>query len=128
MIAGAARAGQVGLEWDPNTEPDLGGYTLYMATFSLLNKSTDIARKDDRVAKIVISTRTTADVPLHNGVTFYFRLTASDTWYNESGFNVKSATEPVADEVKIFYRRADVNGDGAVDVLDLGILTKEWDQ
>ena len=115
-------------DWDANQEPDLAGYKIYFATFSLLNKSTEAARANPNVRYITLDTSTGTALPLVNGATYFFRLTAYDTTGNESGFNIKSPTEPVPHEISVFFKRGDVNQDGVVDVFDLGIMTKEWDQ
>lgn len=132
LVAAAAQASVVNLEWDANTESDLAYYTVYFATRSLLNDTTRQARLDPLVTKLSlgnvtqINLSTETAVNLAAGTTFFFRLTASDTWYNESGFNEKSAAEPVPDEVVAYFKIGDVNGDGLVTLTDLSLLLSAY--
>lgn len=128
LLAVPAHAAQIELAWDPNTETDLAGYRIYYATFSLLHESTTTARNNPNIAIWEVGQTTTTLTPLLGGTTYYFRATAFDISRNESGFNVKlSSGGFVDDEVVALIKRSDLNGDGHVDILDLGILAKEGD-
>ncbi|MBI4057501.1 MAG: hypothetical protein HY399_08160 [Elusimicrobia bacterium] len=83
-----AWSADIPLEWDANAESDLAGYRLYQATNSLLGMTTQQAAADSLVTKVSLSTATSYSMPLLEGATYFFRLTAFDTSSNESGFNV----------------------------------------
>lgn len=128
FAAAHGHAAAIGLEWNPNTEPDLAGYRVYYASFSLLDSSTEAARANPAVAIWEVNqSTTTTTVYLQGNTTYYFRATAFDTSRNESGFNIEISTGGVPREhqVSAFIKRADVNNDGRVDILDLSILAKE---
>jgi hypothetical protein len=68
---------QVALTWDPNTEPDLAGYKLYVGTASGVYTTTiDVGN---------MTTHTVAG--LQPGATYYFVVTAYNTSGLESGFS-----------------------------------------
>ena len=74
----AVQAAQIRLSWDPNTEPDLAGYRLYIGTDSgQYGEPIDLGNVTGHVMEIT---------PQH-GATYYFALTAYDTSGNESGFS-----------------------------------------
>jgi len=74
---GTAAAGQVVLAWDANTEPDVSGYKLYYGTASRTYG-----------APITVGNVLTYTVPgLTDGLTYYFAVTAYDTFGNESGYS-----------------------------------------
>ncbi len=79
----------VTLAWDPNSEPDLGGYFLYYGPSS---------RTYDQ--KIDVSTNTTATVSnLQAGATYYFAVTAYNTSALESHYsNEVSYSVPVTNQ------------------------------
>lgn len=82
-MAFAAQAADVTLAWDPNTEPDLAGYRIYM---SIASGTYDKAV--DKVADIAVGTETaTVAVLPEDGRAIYFVATAYDTSGNESGFS-----------------------------------------
>ena len=73
----AAQADSVSLTWNPNTEPDLAGYKLYMGTSpGSYSQIFDVGH----VTSYTVST-------LVLGETYYFALTAYDIYANESGFS-----------------------------------------
>lgn len=71
--------GGVTLGWDANIESDLESYQLYIGTTS---------GDYDNVINVGNQTRYTA-TRLVVGTTYYFSLTALDTWKNESGYSVE---------------------------------------
>jgi hypothetical protein len=82
---------QVTLAWDPNTEPDLGGYIAYWGTSSRnYPYLTDVGNN-------TIHTIT----GLEEGQVYYFAITAYDSDYNESGY---------ADEVVYSVSSPDTGG------------------
>lgn len=81
-----AFGGEVTFAWDANTEPDLGGYTLY--------KSTDSSGPPyDLIDDIFLDELADPDNPeitvtqLEDGVKYYFVLRAFDEANNESNFS-----------------------------------------
>ncbi len=78
----AAKAESVSLTWNPNTEPDLAGYKLYMGTSpGSYSQIFDVGH----VTSYTVST-------LVLGETYYFALTAYDIYANESGFSTELST------------------------------------
>ena len=77
-IAGIAQAATVQVTWNPNTEPDLAGYRLYVGEASgQYGEPVDVGNVTGHVMEIT---------PQH-GATYYFALTAYDTSGNESGYS-----------------------------------------
>ncbi len=77
-----AQADSVSLAWDSNTEPDLGGYKLYMGTSpGSYSQIFDVGH----VTSYTVSN-------LLAGDTYYFALTAYDIYANESGFSPEIST------------------------------------
>ena len=78
----------VTVEWNQNTEPDLGGYKLYYGKTS--------RAQGPYAETVVINDKNTTDWSLTlTPDTYYFGLTAFDLNGNESGFsNEVSATIP----------------------------------
>ncbi|MHC4459724.1 MAG: CFI-box-CTERM domain-containing protein [Planctomycetota bacterium] len=70
-------AHQVTLAWDPNTEPDLGGYIAYWGTSS---------RNYPYLTDVGNNTTHTI-TGLEEGQVYYFAITAYDSDYNESGYS-----------------------------------------
>lgn len=71
--------GGVTLAWDANIESDLESYQLYIGT---------TPGNYDTMINVGNQTRYTA-TGLVAGTTYYFALTAIDTWQNESGYSVE---------------------------------------
>lgn len=89
-IAGIAQAATVQVTWNPNTEPDLAGYRLYVGEASgQYGEPVDVGNVTGHVMEIT---------PQH-GATYYFALTAYDTSGNESGYSAE-ATCFIPDGVK----------------------------
>ena len=73
----AAQADSVSLAWNPNPEPDLAGYKLYMGTSpGSYSQIFDVGH----VTSYTVSNLVAGD-------TYYFALTAYDIYANESGFS-----------------------------------------
>ena len=77
-ITGIARAATVQVTWNPNTEPDLAGYRLYVGEAS--------GQYDDPVDMGNVTGHVMEITPEY-GATYYFALTAYDTSGNESGYS-----------------------------------------
>lgn len=89
-IAGIAQAATINVSWNPNTEPDLAGYRLYVGEASgQYSAPVDVGNVTGHVMEIT---------PQH-GATYYFALTAYDTSGNESGYSAE-ATCFIPDGVK----------------------------
>ena len=76
-LAGQARAEQVSLAWDANTEPDLGGYKLYYGTAT---------QAYSQVINVGKNTQVTVD-NLSQGVTYFFAVTAYNLQGTESDYS-----------------------------------------
>ncbi len=124
LLGGTAEASVVSLEWDANTESDLAGYRLFRSTSPLIASSTQAAMGRAAVVKTTHVSTTTATVLIPSGATFYFRLTAYDTNFNQSGFNVNDVGGE--HEVPIFIKSGDVNDDNRISLSDLGLLLRDW--
>jgi len=89
-IAGIAQAATINVSWNPNTEPDLAGYRLYVGEASgQYGEPVDVGNVTGHVMEIT---------PQY-GATRYFALTAYDTSGNESGYSAE-ATCFIPDGVK----------------------------
>ena len=89
-IAGIAQAATINVSWNPNTEPDLAGYRLYVGEASgQYGEPVDVGNVTGHVMEIT---------PEY-GATYYFALTAYDTSGNESGYS-DEATCFIPDGVK----------------------------
>lgn len=126
-LVAPCHAATIGLQWDANTDIDLDNYKLYVATFSMLNISTEEATSDGRIQRVEINKdKINIDIPVNAGTTNYFRLSAIDFAGNQSGMNVKIVGgQEMADEVSAFIKRGDINSDGKVNAIDIGILAKD---
>jgi hypothetical protein len=76
-LAGQARAEQVSLAWDANTEPDLGGYKLYYGTASQAYSQEINMGKNTQVTVSNLS----------RGVTYFFAVTAYNLQGAESDYS-----------------------------------------
>ena len=77
-IAGIAQAATINVSWNPNTEPDLAGYRLYVGEVSgQYSAPVDVGNVTEHQLTIT---------PQY-GATYYFTLTAYDTSSNESGYS-----------------------------------------
>jgi hypothetical protein len=147
FLAGGARAGVI-FSWDANRESDLAGYKLYYATFSLLGVQVSSAQALGSVRQVTFgglgTTRgintgaSSLNPPIQAGQTYYFRLTAFNTSWVESEFNVDAAgqeTEVVvpltgtenADLSRVPKRMVSPNGDNINDTLTFGTNAQEAD-
>jgi hypothetical protein len=103
-----AYAGDVTLEWDPNTETDLTGYKVYYGTSSR-TYSTPIAAG-------LLSTYTVTG--LAPG-TYYFAVTAFNADGMESAFSNEVSTTITGPDTAV---PCDANGDGQADAGDVQLL------
>jgi len=101
----SAHAAEVTLAWDPNTEPDLGGYTLYYG-----NASRDYPNAAD------VGLATNYTIPdLVGGQTYFFAVTARDTSGNESPFSEEiSYSAPVSTPTADFTISASAGSNGSI--------------
>ena len=76
-LAGQARAEQVSLAWDANTEPDLGGYKLYYWTAAQAYSQVISVGKNNQVTVNNLS----------QGVTYFFAVTAYNLQGAESDYS-----------------------------------------
>lgn len=78
VVSGCLFAAQIQVTWNPNTEPDLAGYRLYVGEVSgQYGEPIDLGNVTGHVMEIT---------PQY-GATYYFALTAYDTSGNESGYS-----------------------------------------
>jgi hypothetical protein len=77
VLSGEARAEQVSLAWDANTESDLGGYKLYYGTASQAYSEVIDVGKDTQVTLNNLS----------QGVNYFFAVTAYDLQGAESDYS-----------------------------------------
>jgi chitodextrinase len=104
-LTAVAGDGQAVLRWSPNTEPDLLVYRIFGGTTPLPSVQIDSIAGD--------TTRTIAG--LINGTTYFFRITAVDNAYNQSGFsNEVSATPANIDPPAPPQNLVAMAGDGQV--------------
>jgi len=85
-LAASAGDGQVDLDWDDNTEPDLDGYDVFRATttggpYSQLNGSP-------------VGSSAYTDASASNGTTYYYVVQAVDTSGNSSGDSNEASATP----------------------------------
>jgi len=98
LIPGLGYSAVVILEWSPNSEPDLAGYTVYYGAGSRDYSST--------VAVGNYTSCAVSDSGFQEGQTYYFAVTAYDESGNESSFS---------EEVTHTFLPADTDGDGISD-------------
>jgi VCBS repeat-containing protein len=83
-LSATAGEGQVSLDWNNNSEPDLDGYKVYRSTTSGSGYS--------QIADVSSSAHT--DTGVTNGTTYYYVVTAYDTSANESGYSNEASATP----------------------------------
>ena len=97
----SAHAAEVTLAWDPNADPDIGGYNLYFGS-----SSRNYPNRID-VGNVTSSTIQS----LEEGQMYFFAVTAYDTGRNESLFSEEiSYTIPIIAKVFTISASAGVNG------------------
>jgi len=104
----SARAADVTLAWDANTEADLAGYKIYYGTAPGVYG-----------APMTIGLQTTYTLTNLSPGTYYFAVTAFNTSGLESGFSNEVSTTVSGTSSP---GGCDVNGDGSVNVLDIQAL------
>jgi len=109
LVTANLPAADVTLQWDRNTEPDIAGYKVYYGTASRVYG----------VPIVLAGNVTTYTVTGLTSGTYYFAVTAYNTAGLESGFSNEVFTTLSGPPGG---NRCDVNGDGAVDVLDLQVM------
>jgi fibronectin type 3 domain-containing protein len=83
--------GAVALDWDSNTEDDLAGYNVW--------RSETAGGPYDLVAENIVASEL-ADMDVINGTTYYYVVTATDIWGDESDPSTEaSATPSLPEEV-----------------------------
>jgi VCBS repeat-containing protein len=85
-LSATAGDGQVSLDWNDNSEPDLANYRVYRSTTSGSGYS--------QIASPGSSAYTDSGVT--NGTTYYYVVTALDTASNESGYSNEASATPQA--------------------------------
>jgi fibronectin type 3 domain-containing protein len=80
--------GQVGLDWDDNSEPDLIGYNIY--------RSQAQGGPYAKLNAYLVRDSTYTDTGVANGTTYYYVATAVDKCANESGYSSEHSATPAA--------------------------------
>ncbi len=101
-----ALAADITLLWDANSETNLAGYKVYYGTASRTYS-----------APVVLGKQTTYTLTGLAPGTYYFAVTAYDTSGSESDFS-----NEVFRTIAAAATGCDINGDGAVDALDVQAL------
>ncbi|GAG08320.1 unnamed protein product, partial [marine sediment metagenome] len=81
---------EVSLDWDDNSEGDLDGYNVY--------RSTDSGGSPTPYSKVngsLVASSDYNDTGLTNGVTYYYVVTAVDTYAAESDYSLEDDATPV---------------------------------
>lgn len=81
---------KVNLSWDANTEPDLLLYTIYRSTTEPF-----FPQPSDSVGAVFPLDNSFSDTGLTIGTTYFYRITASDSSNNKSGFSDLVSAAPV---------------------------------
>jgi hypothetical protein len=100
LVASAGTGQVVSLDWNDNTEPDLGDYGVWRNTSNTPSTATQIARV--RASRFV-------DVTVTIATTYYYWVTAYDRLENQSAKSTVSSVAPTAI--------------GSADIADLSITT-----
>jgi hypothetical protein len=103
-----AYAGDVTLEWDPNTETDLAGYKIYYGTAS-----------GSYSTPIPIGLQSTYTITGLEPGTYYFAVTAFNSDGLESAFSNEVSTAVAG---TVTSDTCDMNGDNEPDVADVQLL------
>jgi len=108
MLPAAALGADVTLQWDPNSEPDIGGYKIYYGTAS---RSYGPPADAGNVTTYVVK-------DLQPGVRYYFAATAYNTDGYESDFsNEVTWGVPQAPAIRIGHvDRVVINGDAYITI------------
>lgn len=105
-LSATAGQGQVALNWNDNSEPDLKDYRVWRSTQS----------GSDGEAIATVSQSTYTDTSVQGGTTYYYRVAARDQSSNESPkSNQASATPDSAANPEISYAKIVPDIDGTVD-------------
>ncbi len=86
-LTASAGDGIVWLSWNDNIEPDLAGYNIYRSTTAGCNY--------EKLNSTLLSEPAYTDTTVHNGITYYYVVTAVDTSSNESNFSLPAAAAPM---------------------------------
>jgi len=93
LTAGAGNH-TVSLDWNNNTQGDLAGYNVYRST----TQGSGYTKRNTSL----LSTSDYTDNSVHNGITYYYVVTAVDTSSNESDDSIEvSATPAVPTDIEI---------------------------
>ena len=110
-----AFSAEIKLAWDPNTESDLAGYKIYYGTFARTGTDPKSCNLCGYTAVVPIGNVATYTISnLVSGQTYYFSVTAFDTFQNESGFSNEvsgAATIPISTQYTL---TANIIGSGSV--------------
>ncbi|RPH86396.1 MAG: hypothetical protein EHM75_08025 [Desulfobacteraceae bacterium] len=115
-LVGQARAEQVSLAWDANTEPDLGGYRLYYGTAS---------QAYSQVIDVGNTTQVTVS-NLNQGVTYFFVVTAYNLQGAESDYSNEIQNTVLRQYRLTITKRG--SGDGIIsgDGIECGADCEKW--
>jgi hypothetical protein len=102
LVASAGTGQVVSLDWNDNTEPDLGDYGVWRNTSDTPSTATQIARV--RASRFV-------DVTVTIGTTYYYWVTAYDRLENQSAKSTVASVAPTAV--------------GSTDIADFSITTQK---
>ncbi|MDX1450874.1 MAG: hypothetical protein R3246_17620, partial [Acidimicrobiia bacterium] len=85
-LGATAGDGQVDLDWDDNTEPDLAGYNVHRATSS--------GGPYTKINTVTVTTSAYSDTTVTNDTTYFYVVTAVDSSANESGNSNEASATP----------------------------------